>query len=280
MELALEKKKGRYNYFFTATISNTQPICCCLFLNAGPTKQYPTHSSMFRREGPHWSGFAAFQLHCERHWTTEAQRRWTIIADEQDTHPFVIDDTSDPKLPDWLKTTRWGEWGYSTWCQSIEAAIKEASNSKSRGWRRVNGMDYNQLQQAWWIVVELNLCADYACDLLNRSKITCNIERKGVSSWRILEDIHIPSLRERGGLMQKHVVYGWGTPFNTTVFLNFDRFTLGLTIHTGTCNSCKMNRPLCAQQCAQCWNNSITPPPPEEALAIEDKATSSCNKIS
>ena len=257
-----------------ATTSNIQPASALMPMSqAGLTEQNPTHSNMSRREGSHWSGFAAFQLRCER-------QQWAILADEKDTHPFVIDDTNDPKLPDWLKTTRWGEWGYSTWCQNIEAALKEASNSKSRGWRRVNGMDYNQLQYAWWIVLELILPADYACDLLNRAKITCNMERKGIPTWRISEDIHIPNLRASGGLVQKHVVYGWGIPFNTTVFKDFDRFTPGLTIFTGTCNSCRENGPLCAQQCAQCWNNSTPPPPPDEVLAIEDKATSSCNKIS
>ena len=235
------------------------------------TVQSPTRNNMPRREGSHWIGFAAFQLRCER-------QQWAILADEKDIRPFVIDDTSDPKLPDWLNTTRWGEWGYSTWCKDIEAALKEAGNSKSRGWRRINGMDYNQLQNAWWIVLELILCSDQVCDLTNRAKITCNIERKGIPTWRISEDIYIPNLRADGGLVQKHVVHGWGT----AVFQDFDRFTPGLTIFTGACISCKKNGPLCAQQCAQCWNNhSIPPPPPAwtEALAIEDAATSSHNKI-
>ena len=235
---------------------------------ANLTVQSPTHNNMPRREGSHWIGFAAFQLRCEG-------QQWAILADEKDTHPFVIDDASDPKLPDWLKTTRWGDWGYSTWCQNIEAALKEASNSKSRGWRRINGMDYNQLQNAWWIVLELILCSDHVCDLINRAKITCNIELKGVPTWRIAEDIYIPNLRAKGGLVQKHVVYGWGT----AVFQDFDKFTLGLTIFTGTCISCKKEGPLCAQQCAQCWNNSIPPPPPAEVPAIEAAATSSHNKI-
>ena len=257
-----------------ATTSNIQPASAPMAISqTGSANHNPTSSNMSRRKGSHWFGFSAFQLRCER-------QQWTILADEKDTHPFVIDDTNNPKLPDWLRTTRWGDWGYSTWCQNMEAALREASNSKSRGWRRVNGMDYNQLQYAWWIVLEMILPADYACDLLNRSKITCNVERKGIPTWRISEDIHIPTLRLNGGLVQKHVVYGWGTPFDTTVFKDFDRFTPGLTIFTGTCNSCKENGPLCAQQCAKCCNSSIPPPPPPEVLAIEDKATSSRNKIS
>ncbi len=90
-----------------ATTSNTLLASARLLMSmsqAGLSEQYPTHSNMSRREGSHWIGFAAFQLRCER-------QQWAILADEKDTHPFVIDDTSDPKLPDWLKTTRWGELG-------------------------------------------------------------------------------------------------------------------------------------------------------------------------
>ena len=244
------------------------------FLSDNPAAHLPPLvTNMPRREGSHWIGFAAFQLRCER-------QQWAILADEKDTRPFVIDDASDPKLPDWLNTTRWGEWGYSTWCKDIDAALKEAGNSKSRGWRRINGMDYNQLHDAWWIVLELILCADQVCDLTNRAKITCNIERKGIPTWRISEDIYIPNLRADGGLVQKHVVHGWGK----AVFQDFDRFTPGLTIFKGDCISCKRHGPLCAQQCAQCWNNHAIPPAPPtwtaEVLAIEDASTTSgYNKI-
>ena len=228
---------------------------------------------MPRREGPYWSGYAAFQLRCEG-------QQWMILADEKDTRPFLISDASDPKLPDWLCTTRWGEWGYSTWCRDIDTALKEAGNSKSRGWRRINGMDYNQLNEAWWVVFELILHADQVCDLINRFKITCNVERKGVPSWRISEDIYIPNLRADGGLVQKHIAHGWGT----AIFQDFDKFTIGLSIFKGDCISCKRHGPLCARQCAQCWNNCAIPPAPPlgtvDVPALEDAPTaSSCNKI-
>ena len=138
----------------------------------------------FRDNMSRWTGYSAFQLRCQG-------QQWTILADEKDARPFLIDDASDPKLPDWLFTARWGDWGYSTWCNDIGTALKEAGNPNSRGWKRINGMDYNQLSEAWWIVFELTLNAEQVCDLMNRFKITCNIERKGVPSWRISEDIFI-----------------------------------------------------------------------------------------
>ena len=138
----------------------------------------------FRDSMSRWTGYSAFQLRCQG-------QQWTILADEKDARPFLIDDACDPKLPDWLFTARWGDWGYSTWCNDIGTALKEAGNPKSRGWKRINGMDYNQLSEAWWIVFELTLNAEQVCDLMNRFKITCNIERKGVPSWRISEDIFI-----------------------------------------------------------------------------------------
>ena len=76
---------------------------------------------------------------------------------KKDARPFLIDDASDPKLPDWLFTARWGDWGYSTWCNDIGTALTEAGNPKSRRWKRINEMDYNQLSEAWWIVFELTL---------------------------------------------------------------------------------------------------------------------------
>ena len=212
---------------------------------------------MPRLDGPYWSGYSAFQLRCER-------QQWTILADKKDTRPFLINDACDPKLPDWLITTRWGENGYSTWCKNIGTALREAGNSKSRGWKRINGMDYNQLSEAWWVVFELILHAEQVCDLMNRFKITCNIKRKGVPSWRISEDIFLPNIQANGGLVHKHIVHGWGT----TVFHFYDNFTIGLCIFKGDCINCKRYGPLCACQCAQCWNNSVALPVP--TLASED----------
>ncbi len=204
-----------------------------------------------------WTGYSAFQLRCQGH-------QWIILADEEDARPFLINDACDPKLPDWLFTSRWGDWGYSTWCNDIGTALKEAGNSKSRGWKRINGMDYNQLSEAWWIVFELTLNAEQVCDLMNRFKITCNIERKGVPSWRISEDIFIPNIQANGGMVYKHIVHGWGT----AVFRYYNNFTAGLSIFKGDCICCKRHEPLCACQCAQCWNNCVVLPVP--LLMTED----------
>ena len=127
-----------------------------------------------------------------------------------------------------------------------------------------NGMGFNQLSEAWWVVFELKLHADQVCDLTNRLKITCNIGQKGVPSWRISEDIHIPNIQANGGLVPKHIIHGWGKSF----FQDYDKFTTGLSISKGDCISCKRHEPLCARQCAQCWNNcAVLPAPP---LVTED----------
>ena len=142
-------------------------------------------------------------------------------------------------------------------------------------------MDYNQLSEAWWIVFEMTLNAEQVCDLLNRFKITCNIERKGVSSCRISEDIFISNIQANGGMVYKHIVQGWGT----AVFRCCNNITPGFSIFKGDCICCKRYEPLCARQCAWCWNNSVVPPaPPQEfegVLALEDECTpaTSSNKI-
>ena len=222
----------------------------------------------------HWTGYSAFQL-------LNRGRQWVILADEKDARPFLIDDACDPKLPDWLFTSRWGDFEYSTWCNSIGTALKEAGNSKSRGWRRTNGMDYNQLSEAWWIVFEMTLNAEQVCDLMNRFQITSNIERKGVPSWRISEDISIPNIQANGGMVRKHIVKGW----ETAVFRCYNNITPDFNITNGDCICCKRHEPLCARQCAWCWNNRAVPPAPpqesEEVPALEDECTpgTSRNKI-
>ena len=141
-------------------------------------------------------------------------------------------------------------------------------------------MDYNQLSEAWWIVFEMTLNAEQVCDLLNRFKITCNIERKGVSSWRISEDIFIPGIQANGGMVYKHIVHGWGT----AVFRYYNNITPGLNIFKGDCICCKRYEPLCARQCAGCWSNSVVPPAPplelEGVLALEDECTPAASRDS
>ena len=223
---------------------------------------------------PFWTGYSAFQL-------INHGRQWEIIAAENDARPFLVNDACDPQLPDWLFTTRWGEWGYSTWCNSIGTALKEAGNSKSRGWKRVPRMDYNQLSDTRWIVFEMTLCAQQVRDYLNRFKLSSHIERKGVPSWRIPEDIFVPDIQTKGGRVNKHLVKGW----ETAVFRCYNNITPDLDTTNGNCICCRRNAPLCARQCSRCWNNKVEPTClalTQEPDALEDAftpGTDSRNKI-
>ena len=88
----------------------------------------------------YWKGYAAFQF-------TQEQDQFHVIGDEKDTNMFTVDDEEVPTQPTHLCTTRWGHWGYSTWCADIDDAITEAAHSSSSGWKRIPGMTHAQLKE-------------------------------------------------------------------------------------------------------------------------------------
>ena len=116
----------------------------------GPNKRMRLEGLFDIFEEPFWSGFAAFQF-------VQEQDQFHVIGDEKDTTDFIVDDQEIPTQPEHLRTTRWGQWGYSTWCANVDDAMTEALNSNSRGWKRVPGNTYDQTKETWWIVFGLEL---------------------------------------------------------------------------------------------------------------------------
>ena len=95
----------------------------------------------FRDNMSRWTGYSAFQLRCQG-------QQWTILADEKNARPFLIDDACDPKLPDWLFTARWGDWGYSTTLAQLskKRAIPNPGDGKeSTEWIIINSARHGGL---------------------------------------------------------------------------------------------------------------------------------------
>ena len=195
-------------------------------------------------EEPYWSGYAAFQF-------TQDQDQFHVIGDAADMTDFTVDDENIPAQPEHLHTSRWGQWGYSTWCSDIDDAITEAVNSKSRGWRRIPGNTQAQTKESWWIVFGLELGVMQIREYLSRFKLTSNVERKGVSAWRIMEDINVREIEINGGKLTKTIVKGRGQ--HSRAIWSRVPIIPDVMAEQGRCARCDKHNPLYWQVCAECY---------------------------
>ena len=197
-------------------------------------------------EEPFWTGFAAFQF-------VQEQDQFHVIGDDKDMSDFVVDDQEVPTQPEYLRTSRWGQWGYSTWCANIDDAVTEALNSNSRGWKRVPGNTYEQTKEKWWIVFGLELGAMQIRDYLQRFKLTSNVERKKISAWRIMEDINVREIEEQGGRLTKTIVKGRG-PQRRAMWCRVPVIPTVMA-ENGRCPQCQLYNPLYWEMCAECYSS-------------------------
>ena len=103
-----------------------------------------------------------------------------------------------------LHSLTWGPRGYSTWCADVETAIREATNSMSRGPAHITsrrmrsagplGRAARSCTGGMWLVFELRLSAQVVCGLVQDQRMTTALEREGITSWRIHADILMASL--------------------------------------------------------------------------------------
>ena len=121
-----------------------------------------------RHQDHEWSGYAAFLIDMQT-------REPGIHLRSVDTRPFIIRD--DLRMPDVLHMTRWGDWGYSTWCADADEAIQEAMCSKSRG-RKILGDHEEDISAHPWLVFNMHMSATQVCTLLNDFNIVIGTERK------------------------------------------------------------------------------------------------------
>ena len=85
-----------------------------------------------------------------------------------------------------LPTQIWGNYGWSTWCHLIEAAIREAIASNSRG--PVTEVA-EQKSSITWLIMELEIPLNKLPYLLKMGYITTGSERNGINSIRLHGDV-------------------------------------------------------------------------------------------
>ena len=181
-----------------------------------------------------------------------------------DTRPFIIKD--DLRMPDVLHMTRWGDWGYSTWCTNENEAIQEAMCSKSRG-RKILGEHEADISTHPWLVFNLRLTAPQVCALLNDFNIVIGTERKNRKTWRIQQDIVIADIVKGGGYMKKTIV----AP-NDQVWRVSGIFSSS-TLARGECDICRRSRYdmlTFEGQCARCYERSALAHAPDPGMAAEN----------
>ncbi len=90
------------------------------------------------------------------------------------------------RAPKHLGTTLWGPRGYSTWCADVETAIREATNSLSRGpahitSRRMMNTDFLYASHdagGMLLVFELRLSAQTVCGLVQDQRMTTALKEE------------------------------------------------------------------------------------------------------
>ena len=151
-----------------------------------------------------WIGYSAFPIIGLRDEGILLQCPTTLVL--RDGH-FGVNGKWLGRAPKHLGTTLWGPRGYSTWCADVETAIREATNSLSRGpahitSRRMMNTDFlyashdgtRNCTGGMWLVFELRLSAQTVCGLVQDQRMTTAREREGITSWRIHADIPLASL--------------------------------------------------------------------------------------
>ena len=122
-------------------------------------------------------------------------------------------------------------------------------------------MTHAQLKETWWIVFGLELGVMQIRDYIQRFKFTCNVERKGISSWRILEDINVNKIETNGGKLSKTVVKGHVVlgKYKQAVWACVPIIP-DVIADDGHCARCGTYTPLYWQLCAKCYAQPLAQP--------------------
>ena len=84
--------------------------------------------------------------------------------------------------PENITTSLWGNYGWSTWCYTMEDVIKEAIASNSRGPTK----EVNEQSTIKWLIMELDIQLNKMTYLLMKVYVTTGKERNNINSLRLL----------------------------------------------------------------------------------------------
>ena len=142
--------------------------------------------------------------------------------------------------PSDLLTQFLGNYGWSTWCHLIEAAIKEAIASDSRG----PIAEIVKQESIAWLILELEIPLNKLSYLFMMGYITTGTERNGINSIRLHGDVPGAWISSVHIVKQRTMTYH--TWANIKVGASYQKLE-------GLCRACNCEGPTWNGYCAQCW---------------------------
>ena len=147
--------------------------------------------------------------------------------------------------PSDLLTQIWGNYGWSTWCHLIEAAIKEAIASNSRG----PIAEMVKQKPIAWLILELEIPLNKLPYLFKMGHITTGIERNGINSIRLHGDVPGAWISSVHMVIQRTMTYhAWA---HIKIGARYPRIE-------GSCRTCSREGPTWNDYRAQCWVTHIS----------------------
>ncbi len=147
--------------------------------------------------------------------------------------------------PSDLLTQIWGNYGWSTWCHLIEAAIKEAIASNSRG----PIAEMVEQKSIAWLILELEIPLNKLPYLFKMGHITTGIERNGINSIRLHGDVPGAWISSVHMVIQRTMTHhAWA---NIKIGARYQRIE-------SSSRSCGREEPTWNDYCAQCWVTHIS----------------------
>ena len=143
--------------------------------------------------------------------------------------------------PSNLPTQIWGNYGWSTWCHLIEAAIKEAIASNSRG--PVTEVA-EQKPSIAWLIVELEIPLNKLPYLFKMGYITTGYERNGINSIRLHGDV------PGAWISSVHMVIQRRMTHQTWAHIKLGAWYMKAE---GSCRTCGCKGATWEAYCASCW---------------------------
>ena len=147
--------------------------------------------------------------------------------------------------PSDLLTQIWGNYGWSTWCHMIEAAIKEAIASNSRG----PIAEMVEQKPIAWLILELEIPLNKLPYLFKMGHITTGIERNGINSIRLHGDVPGAWISSVHMVIQRTMTYhDWA---HIKIGARSPRIK-------GSCQTCSREGSTWNDHGAQCWVTQIS----------------------
>ena len=154
-----------------------------------------------------------------------------------------------------LPTQIWGNYGWSTWCHLIEAAITEAIASNSRG--PVTEVA-EQKSSITWLIMELEIPLNKLPYLLKMGYITTGSERNGINSIRLHGDV------PGAWISSVHMAIQWGMAHQTWADIKLGAWNMKTD---GFCRTCGCKGATWEAYCASCWATHLSHKQPAGSVA-------------